>query len=192
LEALRIEKVAIVGASMGGATAYNFAARFPQRVTRLVVVDVSPSLGASTNTEPAAIAPALVQDRFESFHDALTTRASIYRRPNDPYVRETIERNVMLLGDGSLSWRYDLHGVLSSFGSAQDHDQQWRLLEQITAPTLLIRGAESKLFTPEHGKRMCRTIPDATLVEIPDAGHPVPIDQPARFLSTLLPFLLHD
>jgi pimeloyl-ACP methyl ester carboxylesterase len=135
---------------------------------------------------------ALTTDRFASVEDAVTTRSSVYRRPGDPRLREAIKRNTMLLADGSVSWRYDLHGIGGSWHGSASTDEQWPVLGQVVAPTLLLRGAQSPVCTPDLAKRMCSTLSTASLVEIPEAGHPIIMDQPALFLSTLLAFLLQD
>jgi pimeloyl-ACP methyl ester carboxylesterase len=188
LDALDCDSVDIVGASMGGVTAYNFAAKHPQRVGRLALVDVSPEVFSPRHDNQPRITP-VSEDRFASIEDAITTRSSVYRRPDDPRVREAIERNIMLLADGSTSWRYDLHWLAKSWLASGDADEQWQLLSQVAAPTLVLRGTESPMFPPELAERVCNTVPTASLAEIPEAGHPIAMDQPALLLRTLLTFL---
>lgn len=184
------DDIALIGASMGGVTGYNFAARFPDRVRRLVVVDVAPGcFGQSTGAQQPTRG-ALTQDRFRSVDDAVRARASVYRRPEDPFVREFIERNLTCVRHGELSWRYDIQGIVEGFATGQDPAAQWSQLKQITAPTLILRGRESTLFTSEMAERMRDAIPTSTLREIPDAGHPIPMDQPASFMATVLSFLM--
>ena len=182
LDALQCETVDIVGASMGGVTAYNFAARYAQRVGRLVLVDVSPEVFAPRLNNQSRIT-ALSEDRFASIEDAVATRSSVYRRPGDPRVREAIERNIMLLADGTVSWRYDLHWLAKSWLASGDADEQWQLLRGVAAPTLVLRGTESLVFPSDLAERVLNTLPTASLAEIPEAGHPIAMDQPALFLS---------
>ena len=69
-------------------------------------------------------------------------------------------------------------------------DDQWPVLESITAPTLLLRGSRSDVLTSDDAERMVKAVPDARLVEIADAGHSIAVDQPSRFLGAIAPFLL--
>ena len=62
-------------------------------------------------------------------------------------------------------------------------------LGAIRCPTLLLRGEESALLTHDGALEIVSAIPDAQLVEIPDAGHHVHIDQPAPVLREMLEFL---
>jgi pimeloyl-ACP methyl ester carboxylesterase len=180
LSALGSDRVSIVGASMGGLTGYHVAAQFPDLVEKLVVVDVSPERLNWSTTPP---------NRFMSFEEALTARITHPHEHDDAVLRDSVERNLMLMPDGSLSWRYDLDGIRAGVQS-RDADHDWALLQHIKAPTLLVRGADSNVLTSELAQRVCRSIPDAALIEIVGAGHPVTRDEPAQFLAAVVPFLL--
>src|SRR5438876_842329 len=65
----------------------------------------------------------------------------------------------------------------------------WPLWASVACPTVIVRGAESDVLSPETAKQMVDARPRARLVEIPDAGHTVPGDQPAQFLDVLRAFL---
>ena len=65
----------------------------------------------------------------------------------------------------------------------------WAPLARIPGPTLLVRGAESDILSPEIAKRMLASLPDGRLVEIAGAGHSVPDDQPGTFAIAVRSFL---
>jgi pimeloyl-ACP methyl ester carboxylesterase len=65
----------------------------------------------------------------------------------------------------------------------------WSALRQITCPTLLVRGAESDILSPELAQRMVQAIPNCRLVEVPNSGHSVPLDNPSGFLAAVRTFL---
>jgi pimeloyl-ACP methyl ester carboxylesterase len=179
LGAVGCREVSIVGASMGARTAYTFAALAPERVNKLVIVDVSPELPSWTVSAP---------NRFASVDEAWAARTASPRDRNDARLRDMVERNLVLLPDGSFSWRYDIEGIQAAY-QRTDVEAEWRCVEAVKAPTLLVRGAESNVLTAERAARMCRAIPDAHFIEISGAGHPVPRDQPALFLTAVAPFL---
>lgn len=68
----------------------------------------------------------------------------------------------------------------------------WRLLREITAPTLLIGGGPSSHLPQEDLAVMAERIPDATLVTIEDAGHLVHEDRPKEFAAALQTFLAEN
>lgn len=55
--------------------------------------------------------------------------------------------------------------------------------------TLIVRGVESDILSPQIAKRMLDTLPDGRLVEVAEAGHTVPGDQPEVFLDAIRSFL---
>jgi pimeloyl-ACP methyl ester carboxylesterase len=67
--------------------------------------------------------------------------------------------------------------------------ENWALLRSIATPTLLVRGAASDLLDPAIAERVAAEMPDCTLVTVPDAGHPVPLDNPQGFIDAVQPWL---
>ncbi|MGE0058871.1 MAG: alpha/beta fold hydrolase, partial [Dehalococcoidia bacterium] len=65
----------------------------------------------------------------------------------------------------------------------------WEYLPKIAVPTLIVRGADSPLLTGPVAARMHEQIPGSLLVEIPDAGHWVHLEQPDRFREAVSRFL---
>ena len=65
----------------------------------------------------------------------------------------------------------------------------WECWERLRCPTLLVRGAMSRLFVIEAANRLLQRLPTARFVEVPAAGHRVPQDNPAGFIRVLEQFL---
>ena len=95
------------------------------------------------------------------------------------------------LDDGRLTWRSDIEGRVrwSAAGGEPLIPGLWPYVEAMRCPTLVVRGAESPLFTVEYAERMTAVNPMIRLVTIPDAGHLVHCEQPAAFLDAVIPFL---
>jgi pimeloyl-ACP methyl ester carboxylesterase len=74
-------------------------------------------------------------------------------------------------------------------GGRRDTIDLWEPLRRITSPTLLVRGADSDVLSVDVAKRMIDALPEGRLVEIPGAGHPVPMDQPEAFARAVRAFL---
>jgi pimeloyl-ACP methyl ester carboxylesterase len=95
----------------------------------------------------------------------------------------------MQLDDGRWTFRYDKALRSGPPRPRQDPAAAWSLLEKIRAPTLLLRGAESDVLDRETAEHMTRVIPDCRLVEVPDAGHSIPLDNPTGFREAVATFL---
>jgi pimeloyl-ACP methyl ester carboxylesterase len=187
VDALGLNRFYAIGFSIGGNAACAYAALHPERVERLVLVECF-----TEGSEPEAVAHLrILQILPETF--AAPENAAAAFRPLAPYATEEELRRWMVGGlaqdtDGRWSWRYD--PVLRRPGPpgrlVAPMDVFWERLTQVRCRTLLVVGAAS--WMPEPVAQAARN-PHARTVTIPDAGHWVPLDNPAGFLSVVRPFL---
>ncbi|HET9314241.1 MAG TPA: alpha/beta hydrolase [Vicinamibacteria bacterium] len=189
VDALGLGAFALLGLSMGGRVAMAFAGTQPARVERLVIVDIGPDIHLPGLQRVRGMM-AGASERIESVEQAV----EYVRRANPRYdaaeLRRRVEHGLKQLPDGGLAWKYDraLREMMRS-GVRRDDMDLWGPLARIPCPTLVVRGAESDILSPEIADKMLRALPHGTLVEIPDAGHTVPGDQPAAFARAVRAFL---
>jgi pimeloyl-ACP methyl ester carboxylesterase len=189
VDALGLARLTLVALSLGGRVAMNYAGRHPERVERLVVVDIGPEIapaGRARVSQMMAAAP----ERFETLEDVVA-----YQRASNPLYAEAMLRHrarhaVRPLPTGGFTWKYDraLRDAIRQgrLRAPADLWPQWRAIQ---CPTLLVRGAASDVLSEETAKRMLEELPSARLTVVPDAGHTVPGDQPAVFQALLREFL---
>jgi pimeloyl-ACP methyl ester carboxylesterase len=189
VDALGLSRFALVGLSLGGRVAIAYAGARPERVERLVVVDIGPDIapeGLQRIRGMMAGAPEALASEDQA--------AEYVLRANPRYdpvaLRQRIRHGLRRLPDGTLTWKYDrtLREMMRA-GGRRDGVDLWDPLGRIGCPTLLVRGAESDILSPEIARRMLQALPQGRLVEIPGAGHTVPGDQPAAFASAVREFL---
>jgi pimeloyl-ACP methyl ester carboxylesterase len=177
-------RVTLVGHSMGGHNAMAFAAWHPERVDALVVVDSRPS-----------IPPERVERMHERGrrpprrHATPEAAAAAFRLlpPDtvaDPALLAHLARASVAERDGAFVLRFDP----ACYGERRPADL-WPVLERITAPTLVVRGEWSPILPRDMAERLQRSIPNATLVEIPGAYHHLVLDRPAAFVRVLADYL---
>jgi pimeloyl-ACP methyl ester carboxylesterase len=188
VQALDLRRFALLGLSMGGRNAYTYTALHPEEVERLVIVDIGPELvtAGSNRIQQAVQARDVFDDPEQAFRQA---RAGNARAP-EAELRHRVTNNLMRLPDGRWTFRYDK--ALRDPNRPRPRptpEAGWALMPRITCPTLLVRGADSDILSPETAARMAREIPNCRLVEVPDAGHSIPLDNPAGFLAAVSPFL---
>jgi esterase len=189
IDSLGVAQVTLVALSMGGRVAIAYAGRYPSRMDRLVVIDIGPEIAPAGRGRVGGMM-AGSPERFDS-----VARAIEYARTNAPRYTETmlrhrVEHGVRPLAGGGVTWKYD-RAIRESVrnGRWRDPIDLWPLWSAITCPTLIVRGAESDILSAEIAGRMLAAQPRAELVEIPNAGHTVPGDQPEAFLDALKKFL---
>ena len=189
VDALGLSRFHLVGLSLGGRVAMAYAATHPERVDRLVVVDIGPDI-APAGLARVGLLLSASPERFERLDDAIAWMRAANPLYTEDKLRHRAEHGLRPLPDGGLTWKYDReirdaarHG---RFRAAVDLWPSWKA---IAVPTLLVRGAESDVLDDAIAQRMIDVQPRARLAVVPGAGHTVPGDQPEAFLRLLTDFL---
>ena len=188
-DALGIVRFTLLGLSMGGRVSMGFAGAYPERVERLVIVDIAPDIHPPGMTRIRGMI-AGSPESIESEEWAVETAMAANPRADVGELRHRIKHALRRAPDGTLTWKYarDVRDMMRRGGRREPLDL-WERLTRITCPTLLIRGAESDVLSPELAARVVSSLRDGRLVEVPDAGHTVPGDRPARFVEVVRAFL---
>jgi pimeloyl-ACP methyl ester carboxylesterase len=204
LDSLGIERVVIVGHSMGGRVGMRFAGRNPEKLAGFVIVDSGPDLdlrGISRIREEAEAAPtsfASVREFEEvlSLNYPVTPPATLSRLARH-WLRER--------PDGRFEPRMD--PALRSPRPARPADGErdaaawmrreagslWDVLEKLPCPTLVVRGAASDVLSPETADRMVdEAIPNARLAVVARAGHAVMLDNAEGFAQAVSTFVFGE
>ncbi|MDD5562908.1 MAG: alpha/beta hydrolase [Thermoanaerobaculaceae bacterium] len=161
----------LLGNSLGGVNAYQFAARHPGRVRGLVVEDIGAVLADDTSfTLPwAGVFPS---------REALAERVG----PRFlPYLEDAFRQT-------AAGWRlaFDPHDMLAS--QAQLNGDHWADWLATACPALLVHGRESRVTTTAMVEEMAARRPNTRLVTL-DGGHVVHLDNPADFAAAVRSFL---
>ncbi len=189
-DALCPGRPSLVGLSMGGRVSIAYASSHPERVARLVLVDIGPEIapeGLARIRTMVSNAP----EEFESEEQAYRLIRAAAPRYSEPLLRHRVRHGFRRLPNGRLVWKYDRALREQTRSGTRETPDLWPDLARIACPTLIIRGAESDVLSPQIVKRMLETLADGRLVEIPDAGHTVPGDQPEAFINAVRAFLAH-
>lgn len=190
VDALGLGRLSLAALSLGGRVAINYAGRHPERVERLVVVDIGPDIAPAGRARVGTLM-AQAPERFATLDEVVA-----YQRANNPLYAEAMLRHrarhaVRPLPDGGFTWKYDraLREAIRQ-GRIRVPADLWPQWRAIRCPTLLVRGSESDILTDEIATKMLEALPHARLAVVADAGHTVPGDQPAVFQGLLREFLM--
>jgi pimeloyl-ACP methyl ester carboxylesterase len=171
------QKVDWFGTSMGGLIGMGLASLPGNPIRKLVLNDIGPVLAPLALQR---IGDYIGQDmRFDTFDEGAKFIRDVSLSFGEHSEAEWHKLATDVLRqdkDGKWVRHYDM-GLAQPFRSATpesaDADQAmlWAAYDAIRCPTLLVRGAESDLLSPETAKEMTERGPKATLVEIPNVGH---------------------
>lgn len=177
-------RVTLVGHSMGGHNSIAFSAWHPERVRALAIVDSRPAIPAE-RLEAMRDRGRRQLRRYPSVAEAVARFRLLPRETvADPAFLAHLARAGVVRRERGWVYRFDP----ATYGVRRPVDG-WKLVGQITAPTLVVRGEWSPILPREMADRLHAAIPGAQLVEIPGAYHHLVLDQPDRFVKALDDFL---
>ena len=184
LEFLNIERTYLLGISRGGGIAYDLTLEHPEMVDALVLVSANLSVHVPAYSEMFA------RSTEAGKKSGAAAAAEVWG--NDPHqgpMRESARTRVLeILTDNMPRFRYfDGHVPVERLYSS-DVPRSQRLAE-VQAPTLVISGKHDNVVARDHYRDWATGIPNARLVEFPNAAHLVNIDQVDEFNQTVLEFL---
>lgn len=195
LLALGIPKVTVVGHSLGGGIAMQFAYQFPQRVSRLVLVgtggigaEVNPVLRAATLPGAELVLPFLFTPALRDAVAGLRRRLNVVGlRPNPDL--EGVAEGFASLTEGGARQAF-LDTVRSVIGpSGQRVSAEDRLYLTAEIPSLIVWGDRDRIIPVEHARTAHRLMPGSRLEIFEEAGHFPFNDDPDRFATILGEFI---
>jgi pimeloyl-ACP methyl ester carboxylesterase len=175
LDKLSLDKLDIVGCSIGGWIAADMATKTPERVRRLVMVGpVGVKVGSPDKLDiPDIFAMPQADVNKLVFHDP--SRAPDTSKMSDDELAVMFRnRETTAL----LVWEPWMHNTKLK-----------RRLHRVTAPALFMRGASDGLVSDEYLKAYAGLLPNARTTTIAAAGHAPHLEQPEAFASAVLEFL---
>ena len=171
LGALGIERAHIAGMSMGGMIAQLMALDHAHKVNKLVAMMTTsgaPNLPPPSQEALAALTAVPLQRTAEAIGEiAVTAQHAIGSAPHLRNSAEVIRQNA--IEDFRRSDRP--FGVIRQFTAIQAQPRWYERLGEITAPTLVLHGANDPLVRPAAGEDIARRIPDARFKALPGWGH---------------------
>jgi pimeloyl-ACP methyl ester carboxylesterase len=181
---------ALIGHSMGGAIALNFASAHSQRLTRLILIDAAGVLHRTAFTKHLINEVRLPGDNDNASGENLAALNALlgfsledidrYSSSIDAVLLSPLVRGTLLGGDPRM---------IAGLGLVQ-HNFSGRL-RQVTVPTLLIWGAEDNVAPLRTGRLLAHRLPEARLEIIEGVGH-MPMYQSAQRLNQLVLDELND
>jgi len=185
IEELGLQKLTLIGHSMGGINAIIYAARHPENVKALVIVDIGPEISpegvarmeAARSTEP---------ETFKTEDEVITYIRKLEPRESDDFIRHQAKYAVTLDDRELLTFKYDPALLVTELRSP---DWLWDYIDQIVCPVLLLHGSESDMLDAKVAGMMVNRLMFGHLLDIERAGHGVPGDNPEAFESSVLSFL---
>jgi pimeloyl-ACP methyl ester carboxylesterase len=173
----------VVGLSMGGIIAQQFALDTPALIRKLVLVSTfAVLLPDALNGWLYFLQRFILVNTLGLSVQAQTVARHIFPDPDKAPFREMLVDTISRADPRAYRRAMTCLGLFNSVHH----------LGEIKAPTLVVTGEEDSTVPPDRQYLLLKGIPDARQVRIPDAGHAAPIDQPEIFNRKLLEFLREE
>jgi len=180
LDAAGIRSAHLLGASMGGMIAQEFALQYPQRVRSLILACTAPGGPKSVQAEPEAI-QLLFQQGWSPRERAEAAVPFIYDRATP---RERIDQDLSTLSE----WYPNPQGYMAQLQGILAWEAYSRL-SLISAPTLVIHGVNDRLVPAANADLIANGIAGSKLVKLANASHIFMTDQQVEAHQVMLEFL---
>lgn len=188
VDALNLAPLVTVGMSLGGIAGLHYALDRPKALAGFVAVDVGPWVNVEASLPIREFMQEVAGlDQLEQFVDAALR---LNPRRDARLLRHSLWHNLRTCPDGRLIWKTDLRRrgdrlavVTAAFGPLRER------IANLRCPTLVVRGADSRILGEEDARRFAQAIPNGRWIAIDGAGHSVQGDQPKALVEALRAFL---
>ena len=182
LDANAIPRATFVGHSMGGKVAMLLACRHPERVERLVIVDIAPKdyFWPGHRQSFAAMNELNLSDLNSRAEAELRFEARVPGYPLRKFLTTNLERNA----DGQWRWLINLPVLTTALPTLEKNPLAAG--DRFTGPTLFIGGGKSTYIEPADDAAIHAHYPAARITSIADSGHNPHMETRAAFVAAVL------
>jgi esterase len=199
METQAIAKAVIMGHSMGGKVAMNFAVDYPDRVQALLIIDIAPkSYKSLLSPSPQALEHMnLINAMMEVDFSVVNKRTDLDKQlmagiPS-ARIRNFLLKNVKRDRNGLYSWKLNVKTLRNELPAIMDEldPEKFKKGKGVSGfPVLFVKGEKSNYISPEDMTGIRAVFPAAEITTIPDAGHWLHAEHPDLLVKTIKYFVL--
>jgi pimeloyl-ACP methyl ester carboxylesterase len=183
MKAYDLEKVNLLGHSLGGKTVMWFAISYPEKVEKLIVVDMAPK---AYPPHHQAIIKALQSVDFSVVKSRQEVEEILGQYIQEKSVIQFLAKNLYWTEDKKLAWRFNLKTLAEKYNNFVSSPIKFGKFD---GDTLFIGGAKSHYILPQDEFLIKQMFPKAKFIQIANAGHWVQAENPIDFNQAVWDFL---
>lgn len=184
----KLKNPVIIGHSMGGKVAMQFALEYPDIPAKLIIVDISPVKYPDRDAHFDIIST-MMSVNFEAIHSREEVMELMKQSIQDEGTRLFILKNLYRKTRNTFDWRLNLQAI------AANMDFMFSGIEsnsEYNKPVLFIKGAQSDYIKDEHTEIIHKLFPKALISVVENSGHWVHVDAPEEICNLFSDFLEVD
>ncbi len=178
-----LEKVNLLGHSMGGKTVMRFAVEYPEKIEKLIIADISPKVYPAHHQDILKALNAVdfdVQKSRREIEEVLKTYIPQFG------VRQFLLKNVMRTPNNTFAYRFNLDSLTANY---EEITVELPSFSQFEGETLFLRGEHSGYIGAEDEPLINAHFPNSKIVTIKNGGHWLHADNPTDFYNETFNFL---
>ena len=183
LSTLQIHKCILLGHSMGGKVAMHFAQKYPEKLEKLIVVDIGIKAYPMHHQHILEGIHAIDTNQLKSRKEA---EEILEKYIDSDGVRQFLLKNLYWKDKGKLDWRMNIKVLVAQMQEILSAVP----VQIVKTPTLFIRGELSNYILDEDFQEIQDVFPDSDILTIENAGHWVHAEAPEIFINEVLNFTL--
>ena len=187
---LGLDQFVLVGHSMGGFNAFNYAFHHSHRLAALVLVDAGPSMLVKGARRIFDFVTQTAE--LDSLEEVIQKAIEFNPRRDPRLLRRSLLHNFRQKSDGKWARKTDLRMWQGNRNREMERDQlkeRFGQAARISCPTLIVQGSLSDVFTSEDAQQLADRFSDGHYAQVGEAGHTVQGDNPRVFAQVLSEFL---
>jgi esterase len=173
----------VLGHSMGGKTAMQFAMNYPDVLAKLIVADIAPKAYPVHHRQ---IIDGLLSLDFNKIKSRAEADEELSKHISDLSVRQFLLKNLYWIEKEKLAWRFNLPVInqhIEIVGKGLNN------IHSFLQPTLFIRGEKSNYILDSDVEEIKRIFPNSEVRTIANSGHWIHAEQPQAFMQIVSDFL---
>ncbi|MFC4095055.1 alpha/beta fold hydrolase [Euzebyella saccharophila] len=179
----QLHEAIILGHSMGGKTAMQFACTYPERVAKLIVADIAPKF-YPPHHQP--IIDSLLKLDLPSLNSRGDADDALGKYIRDFGTRQFLLKSLYWREKGKLGFRFNLEVLSQKMAEVGENIGS---NESFIGPTLFLRGDQSEYIQKADTENIKRHFPNASIEVIDKAGHWLHAQNPKQFFNKSMSFL---
>ena len=190
-----IRSACLAGHSMGGKVVMAFTALFPERVNKLMVLDISPRSYPIQEDEPKAeshshILQALAAMDLSTVNNRQQADAMLSKNIADTILRQFLLKNLHRESNGKYTWRTNVNALYQNLSNIMKGFEGQHNFDAYKNPVLFLKAGNSNYITDKSMVFIKQLFPQAQIETIAGAGHWIHVDKPEEVIEKMRVFFL--
>lgn len=182
MDGKNLQKLSVVGHSLGGKTAMEIALRWPQRINKLVVMDIAP---VQYRAHHDAVFAGLLAINPDSLESRQQVEKILAEHLDEVALRSFLLKNLVRDDEGKFAWRINLPVLHRDYDQLLVGNSEGKF----TGPVLFLKGEHSDYIREEHREEILKRFPHATSKTISGTQHWLHAEKPDLVAKAILRFL---